>query len=127
MNESVLSMLSNRLAGGGQALCAWVTMNEPAVAEALAREAFDAVVLDMQHSKLLHVLLPLRSAEPADGHVRGTRCNLARTDEGDNIAVVAGDQPPPAVGEGDGGGEVTNRRIVFDRPEFPEDSRGVGS
>ena len=30
-------------------LCAWVGMNEPAVAEALAREAFDAVVLDMQH------------------------------------------------------------------------------
>ena len=49
MNEFVLSMLSDRLAGGGQALCAWVTMNEPAVAEALAREAFDAVVLDMQH------------------------------------------------------------------------------
>ena len=49
MNESVLSMLSDRLAGGGPALCAWVTMNEPAVAEALAREAFDAVVLDMQH------------------------------------------------------------------------------
>ena len=49
MNESVLSMLSNRLAAGGQALCAWVTMNEPAVAEALAREAFDAIVLDMQH------------------------------------------------------------------------------
>ena len=49
MNESVLSMLSDRLAGGGQVLCAWVTMNEPAVAETLAREAFDAVVLDMQH------------------------------------------------------------------------------
>jgi hypothetical protein len=49
MNESVLSMLSDRLAGGGQVLCAWVTMNEPAVAEALAREVFDAVVLDMQH------------------------------------------------------------------------------
>jgi 4-hydroxy-2-oxoheptanedioate aldolase len=49
MNDSVLSMLSNRLGAGGQVLCAWVTMNEPAVAEALAREAFDAVVLDMQH------------------------------------------------------------------------------
>lgn len=49
MNESVLNMLSDRLAAGGQALCAWITMNEPAVAEALAREAFDAVVLDMQH------------------------------------------------------------------------------
>jgi 4-hydroxy-2-oxoheptanedioate aldolase len=49
MNESVLSMLSDRLAGSGSALCAWVTMNEPGVAEALARESFDAVVLDMQH------------------------------------------------------------------------------
>ena len=49
MNDSVLSKLSGHLAGHGQALCAWVTMNEPAVAEALAREAFDAVVLDMQH------------------------------------------------------------------------------
>src|SRR6202166_1890279 len=49
MNDSVLSKLSGCLAGSGQALCAWVTMNEPAVAEALAREAFDAVVLDMQH------------------------------------------------------------------------------
>jgi 4-hydroxy-2-oxoheptanedioate aldolase len=49
MNASVLTMLSGRLAAGGQALCAWVTMNEPAVGEALAREAFDAIVLDMQH------------------------------------------------------------------------------
>src|ERR1700734_4347384 len=49
MTESVLSKLAGRLAGNGQALCAWVTMNEAAVAEALAREAFDAVVLDMQH------------------------------------------------------------------------------
>ena len=49
MNESVLSKLAGRLAGNGQALCAWVTMNEPAVAETLAREAFDAVALDMQH------------------------------------------------------------------------------
>jgi 4-hydroxy-2-oxoheptanedioate aldolase len=49
MNESVLSKLAGRLTGNGQALCAWVTMNEAAVAESLAREAFDAVVLDMQH------------------------------------------------------------------------------
>src|ERR1700723_4019918 len=52
MNESVLNMLSDRLAAGGQALCAWVTMNEPAVAESLGREAFDAVVLDMQHGAI---------------------------------------------------------------------------
>jgi 4-hydroxy-2-oxoheptanedioate aldolase len=49
MNESILGRLAARLAGDGQALCAWVSVNEPAVAEWLAREAFDAVVLDMQH------------------------------------------------------------------------------
>jgi 4-hydroxy-2-oxoheptanedioate aldolase len=52
MNESVLSKLSNCLGENGQALCAWVTMNEPAVAESLAREAFDAIVLDMQHGAI---------------------------------------------------------------------------
>jgi 4-hydroxy-2-oxoheptanedioate aldolase len=52
MNESVLSKLFNCLAESGQALCGWVTMNEPAVAESLAREAFDAIVLDMQHGAI---------------------------------------------------------------------------
>ena len=52
MSDSVLSKLSGCLAGRGQALCAWVTMNEPAVAEALAREAFDAIVLDLQHGAI---------------------------------------------------------------------------
>ena len=52
MNESVLGKLAGQLAGDGQALCAWVTVNEPAVAELLAREAFDAVVLDMQHGAI---------------------------------------------------------------------------
>ncbi|MEA2950185.1 MAG: 4-hydroxy-2-oxoheptanedioate aldolase [Alphaproteobacteria bacterium] len=52
MNESVLSKLSNCLAENRPALCAWVTMNEPAVAESLAREAFDAIVLDMQHGAI---------------------------------------------------------------------------
>jgi 4-hydroxy-2-oxoheptanedioate aldolase len=52
MNESVLSKLSDCLAENSRALCAWVTMNEPAVAESLAREAFDAVVLDMQHGAI---------------------------------------------------------------------------
>jgi len=42
-------MLAGRLATNREALCAWVAMNEPAVAEQLAREAFDAVTLDMQH------------------------------------------------------------------------------
>jgi 4-hydroxy-2-oxoheptanedioate aldolase len=52
MNESVLGKLADRLAGSGKAMCAWVTMNESVVAESLAREAFDAVVLDMQHGAI---------------------------------------------------------------------------
>ena len=49
MNEPVVGMLAGRLAANREALSAWVGMNEPAVAEQLAREAFDAVTLDMQH------------------------------------------------------------------------------
>lgn len=52
MNESVLGKFARQLAGDGEALCAWITVNEPAVAESLAREAFDAVVLDMQHGAI---------------------------------------------------------------------------
>ncbi len=49
MSEAVVGKLSDVLAAEAPVFCAWVVMNEPAVAEALAREAFDAVVLDMQH------------------------------------------------------------------------------
>ncbi len=49
MSEAVVGKLSEALAAEAPVYCAWVGMNEPAVAEALAREAFDAVVLDMQH------------------------------------------------------------------------------
>src|SRR5271166_3411277 len=52
MNESVVGKLAAGLATGEPQFCAWVGMNEPAVAEALAREAFDAVVLDLQHGAL---------------------------------------------------------------------------
>jgi 4-hydroxy-2-oxoheptanedioate aldolase len=52
MNESVLGKLAGLMAANGEALCAWVTVNEPAVAEWLAREAFDAVTLDMQHGAI---------------------------------------------------------------------------
>lgn len=52
MNESVLKKLAGRLAANGEALCAWVTVNEPAVADWLAREEFDAVALDMQHGAI---------------------------------------------------------------------------
>ena len=52
MSEAVVGKLSKALATDAPVFCAWVGMNEPAVAEALAREAFDAVVLDMQHGAL---------------------------------------------------------------------------
>ncbi len=52
MNETVLGKLAGLLTADGEALCAWITVNEPAVAEWLAREAFDAVALDMQHGAI---------------------------------------------------------------------------
>ena len=52
LNQSVLGKLAGSLAANGEALCAWVTVNEPAVAEWLAREGFDAVALDMQHGAI---------------------------------------------------------------------------
>jgi 4-hydroxy-2-oxoheptanedioate aldolase len=52
MNESVLGKLAGRLAANDGALSAWVTVNEPAVADWLAREAFDVVALDMQHGAI---------------------------------------------------------------------------
>lgn len=53
MTGSVLKSLSESLsATAPPVFAAWVGMNEPAVAEALAREAFDAVILDLQHGAL---------------------------------------------------------------------------
>jgi 4-hydroxy-2-oxoheptanedioate aldolase len=49
MSEAVVGKLAEQLSAGGRALIAWMGMNEPALAELLAREAFDAVALDMQH------------------------------------------------------------------------------
>jgi 4-hydroxy-2-oxoheptanedioate aldolase len=45
-------MLSGRVGAGGSALTAWVGMNDPGIAELFAREAFDAVTLDMQHGSV---------------------------------------------------------------------------
>jgi 4-hydroxy-2-oxoheptanedioate aldolase len=50
MSESgVIGKLARGLAGGSGVLSAWIVVNDATVAEALAREAFDAVTLDMQH------------------------------------------------------------------------------
>jgi 4-hydroxy-2-oxoheptanedioate aldolase len=52
MTEAVVGKLSKSLAADAPVFSAWVGMNEAAVAETLAREAFDAVILDMQHGAL---------------------------------------------------------------------------
>ncbi len=49
MNEPVVGTFAERLTANASVVCAWVGMNEPAVAETLAREPFDLVALDMQH------------------------------------------------------------------------------
>ena len=48
MTEPVIGKLAASLRAGG-VHCAWVGINDAQVAEALAREDFDAVLLDMQH------------------------------------------------------------------------------
>jgi len=52
MTQAVVGKLSKALAGDAPIFSAWVSVNEPAVAEALAREDFEAVILDMQHGAL---------------------------------------------------------------------------
>lgn len=48
MTEPVIGKLARALKAGG-VFSAWVGINDPQIAEALAREDFDAVTLDMQH------------------------------------------------------------------------------
>ena len=52
MTDAVIGRLSKTLSADAPTFTAWVGMNEAAVAEALAREGFDAVILDMQHGAL---------------------------------------------------------------------------
>lgn len=42
----------DRLKGGSPVLAAWCGLPEPSIAGVLAREAFDAVVIDMQHGSI---------------------------------------------------------------------------
>lgn len=48
----VVADLSRRIAAGELLYSAWVGINDPAVAEQLAREGFDTVTLDMQHGAI---------------------------------------------------------------------------
>jgi len=49
---STVAALADRLRSGSPAFTAWCGMPEPAIAGLLAREAFDAVTLDMQHGAI---------------------------------------------------------------------------
>lgn len=49
---STASSFLDRLRGGPPALSAWCGLPDPAIPALLAREAFDAVVLDMQHGAI---------------------------------------------------------------------------
>src|SRR5688500_11881877 len=49
---SSVSSLPDRLRDGSPAFSAWCGMPEPSIAGVLAREAFDAVALDMQHGAI---------------------------------------------------------------------------
>jgi 4-hydroxy-2-oxoheptanedioate aldolase len=48
----VVGILSARINAGECLFVAWVGVNDPVVAELLAREGYDAVVLDMQHGAI---------------------------------------------------------------------------
>jgi 4-hydroxy-2-oxoheptanedioate aldolase len=48
----IIGALASQIGAGSCALCAWIGINDPAVAEQLAREGYDAVVLDMQHGSI---------------------------------------------------------------------------
>ncbi len=50
MNEGgVIGKLAHGLSAGSSVLSAWIGVNDATIADALARESFDAVTLDMQH------------------------------------------------------------------------------
>ena len=48
----IVGALARQIRAGGCALSAWVGINDPAVAEQLARDGYDTVTLDMQHGAI---------------------------------------------------------------------------
>ncbi len=99
MNEPGVGLLASRLAVDGEALCAWAAMNEPAVAESLTREAFDAVALDMQHgdASASGILAPMINGgeDAGRGHARnGDRAHRRR--RAARISLIAAFGPATA-------------------------------
>src|SRR5262249_31597387 len=115
MSESVVAKLAAALKGNGRALCAWTSMYEPAIAELLAREDFDAAVRDRQHGALD---FPGAAAATLVG-ARAGRGVCGRVPVGD---LVLASRPPDAGAAGiiapmiNGGGEA-GRFVEF--PKFP--------
>ena len=48
----IIGALSARIKAGERLVTAWIGINDPAIAEQLAREGYDAVTLDMQHGAI---------------------------------------------------------------------------
>jgi 4-hydroxy-2-oxoheptanedioate aldolase len=48
----IIGMLARQIGAGECALSAWVGINDPAVAEQLARDGYDTITLDMQHGAI---------------------------------------------------------------------------
>lgn len=48
----IIGALARQIGAGQCAFCAWIGINDPAVSEQLAREGYDAVMLDMQHGAI---------------------------------------------------------------------------
>ena len=48
----IVGALARQIGAGECALSAWVGINDPAVAEQLARDGYDTVTLDMQHGAI---------------------------------------------------------------------------
>jgi 4-hydroxy-2-oxoheptanedioate aldolase len=93
---SSVAALSTRLRSGSPVLSAWCGIPEPLVAGILAREAFDAVTLDMQHGAvdLAAVIrtLPLIAAAGKPGLVRvpvGDFATASRLLDAGASAVIA--------------------------------------
>ncbi len=93
---STVAALADRLRAGTPALSAWCGLPEPAVAGLLAREAFDAVTLDLQHgaidlaAALQAIPLVAAAGKPAIARIPiGDYATASRLLDGGVSAVIA--------------------------------------
>jgi 4-hydroxy-2-oxoheptanedioate aldolase len=93
---STVAALADRLSAGTPALSAWCGLPDPAIAGLLAREAFDAVTLDLQHgavdvaSALRAIPLVAAAGKPAIARIPiGDYATASRLLDGGVSAVIA--------------------------------------